>query len=136
MLIVISGFTCIYKWIFLIIIFNLSSFLKTSKVTEAVVWRFSNFIKNKTLARMFSCEFCQISKNTFGGGFCSKLLQLRLFNLKKKPQKNRVYNSELRNFNFNLFFYSESLKNCCIFERKFIQSKFLFSFLFCVLVIF
>ena len=58
MLIVISGFTCIYKWIFLIIIFNLSSFLKTSKVTEAAAWRFSNFIKNKALARMFSCEFC------------------------------------------------------------------------------
>ena len=58
MLIVISGFTCIYKWIFLIIIFNLYSFLKTSKVTEAVVWRFSNFIKNEALARMFSCEFC------------------------------------------------------------------------------
>ena len=28
MLIVISGFTCIYKWIFLIIIFNLSSFVR------------------------------------------------------------------------------------------------------------
>ena len=24
-----------------------------------------NFIKKKTLARVFSCEFCQISKNTF-----------------------------------------------------------------------
>ena len=25
----------------------------------------SNFIKKKTLAQMFSCEFCEISKNTF-----------------------------------------------------------------------
>ena len=24
-----------------------------------------NFIKNETLAQVFSCEFCQISKNTF-----------------------------------------------------------------------
>ena len=24
-----------------------------------------NFIKKETLAQMFSCEFCQISKNTF-----------------------------------------------------------------------
>ena len=25
----------------------------------------SNFIKKETLAQMFSCEFCEISKNTF-----------------------------------------------------------------------
>ena len=24
-----------------------------------------NFIKKKTLAQVFSCEFCEISKNTF-----------------------------------------------------------------------
>ena len=47
--------------------------------TEAVAQRFSmkkvfleisqnsqeNFIKKETLARVFSCEFCEISKNTF-----------------------------------------------------------------------
>ena len=30
------------------------------KVAEAC-----NFIKKETLAQMFSCEFCEISKNTF-----------------------------------------------------------------------
>ena len=34
MLIVISGFTCIYKWIFLIIIFNLSSFFREKRGKE------------------------------------------------------------------------------------------------------
>ena len=29
-----------------------------------------NFIKKKTLAQVFSCEFCEISKNTSGGCFC------------------------------------------------------------------
>ena len=28
----------------------------------------SNFIKNETLAQVFSCEFCEIFKNTF---FCN-----------------------------------------------------------------
>ena len=38
-----------------------------------------NFIKKETLAQVFSCEFCKISKNTFflqntsGGCFCSTL---------------------------------------------------------------
>ena len=26
---------------------------------------FNNFIKKETLAQMFSCQFCEISKNTF-----------------------------------------------------------------------
>ena len=37
-----------------------------------------NFIKKETLALMFSCEFCEISKNTF---FTKHLLWLLLFNV-------------------------------------------------------
>ena len=53
---------------------------KTWQVTEAVVWRFCNFIENKALAQVFSSEFSKISKNTyflqntFGGYFWSKLV--------------------------------------------------------------
>ena len=38
-----------------------------TKFTEAVVQLFSscNFTKKETLAQMFSCEFCEISKKTF-----------------------------------------------------------------------
>ena len=32
--------------------------------------------------------------------------EVRLYSLKKKPQQNRIYNLELRNFNFNLFLYT------------------------------
>ena len=38
-------------------------FLKISQNSEAC-----NFIKNKTLAQVFSGEFCEISKNTFSYG--------------------------------------------------------------------
>ena len=62
--------------------------------------------------------------------------EVSLYNLKNKPQQDRGYNSELRNFDSDLFFYFESLKNSCIFEGKLIQSKFLFSFLFCLLIVF
>ena len=41
-------------------------------IAEAIAWRCSvkkpqasNFIKKDTLAQMFFCEFCEISKNTF-----------------------------------------------------------------------
>ena len=32
---------------------------------EKVFPQACNFIKKKTLAQVFSCEFCEISKNTF-----------------------------------------------------------------------
>ena len=35
-------------------------FLETSQISQAC-----NFIEKNTLAQMFSCEFCEISKNTF-----------------------------------------------------------------------
>ena len=31
--------------------------------------KFCNFIKKETLGQVFSCEFCEISKNTSGGCF-------------------------------------------------------------------
>ena len=37
-------------------------FLQNHKKTRALA---CNFIKKETLAQIFSCEFCEISKNTF-----------------------------------------------------------------------
>ena len=62
-----------------------------------------NFIKNKTLAQVFSCEFCEISKKTFlyttalvAACVVSKELLLLRKNAKakKRPRKN-----ERKNFN-------------------------------------
>ena len=39
-----------------------------------------NFIKKETLARVFSCEFCEISKNTFFIEHLRWFLQLSLHN--------------------------------------------------------
>ena len=47
--------------------------IRSHRKSEAVVQRCSvkklpetcNFIKKETLAQVFSCEFCEISKNTF-----------------------------------------------------------------------
>ena len=39
--------------------------LRLSLFFNKVAGAASNFIKKETLAQMFSCEFCEISKNTF-----------------------------------------------------------------------
>ena len=50
--------------------------LISEAATRVVLWKkifleisqqslFFNFIKNETLVQVFSCEFCEISKNTF-----------------------------------------------------------------------
>ena len=40
------------------------------KLTKCYITPFSieawNFIKKETLAQVFPCEFCEVSKNTFG----------------------------------------------------------------------
>ena len=41
-----------------------------------------NFIKKETLAQVFSCEFCQISKNTSGGCFCFMAMEFFIFHVK------------------------------------------------------
>ena len=51
-----------------------------------------------------------------------------LYNLKKKPQQNRVSNSELRNFNFNLFFYLKVRKILYILREVNSSSYFHFYF--------
>ena len=43
----------------------------------------SDFIKKESLVQMFSCEFCEISKNTFFGLFFLTAAIFRLFLLKK-----------------------------------------------------
>ena len=43
----------------------------------------SDFIKKESLAQMFSCEFCEISKNTFFGLAFLTAAIFRLFLLKK-----------------------------------------------------
>ena len=39
--------------------------LSTSWQYQIVSGKACNFIKNEALAQVFSCEFCEISKNTF-----------------------------------------------------------------------
>ena len=38
---------------------------KTQKTTRGFQDKTCNFIKKETLAQVFSCEFCEISENTF-----------------------------------------------------------------------
>ena len=40
-------------------------FLEISKIHRKIPGPVCNFIKKEALAQVFSCEFCQISKNTF-----------------------------------------------------------------------
>ena len=55
-----------------------------------------NFIKKETLAQVFSCEFCEISMNTFStehlqttaSGFISIILTQKL---RKNLKKNKIY---------------------------------------------
>ena len=94
-------------------------------------------VKNKVLAQMFSSGFLQnFYEHLFYKTPSAAASEVSLYSLKKKPQQNRIYNLELRNFNFNLFFtYFKSLKDSCIFGGKSLKSKFLFSFVFCLLVV-
>ena len=39
--------------------------ITSQKLGSQYFWQACNFIKNETLAQVFSCEFCEISKNTF-----------------------------------------------------------------------
>ena len=70
------GFHFHYSWNFLFKIFlclEIWNLVKLLVAPEAVVQRCSvnellkacNFVKKETLAQVFSCEFCEISKNTF-----------------------------------------------------------------------
>ena len=46
-----------------------------TKFTGKHLWsEASNFIKKETLAQVFSCEFCEISKNTFLQNTSGRLL--------------------------------------------------------------
>ena len=44
----------------LVLQLNIAHLVSTGAEAEAF-----NFIKKETLAQLFSCEFCEISKNTF-----------------------------------------------------------------------
>ena len=47
---------------------NFAKFLRTPFLTEHLRWPATeacNFIKKETLAQVFSCELCEISKNTY-----------------------------------------------------------------------
>ena len=95
-------------------------------VTEAVSRRFSlcqslffnkvagprpNFIKKGTLAQVFSCEFCKISKNTFFyRTHLAGASEVSFYNLKKKPQQNSVcisFNWQMRGTSSDNEWYSE-----------------------------
>ena len=53
---------CFVKEVFL----EISQNSRKTPVPESL--SFCNFIKKETLAQVFSCEFCEISKNTFSYG--------------------------------------------------------------------
>ena len=53
-----------------------------------------NFIKNESLAQMFSCEFCKISKNTCFGQHHRRLLLI----IQKQPSEVFCEKYVLRNF--------------------------------------
>ena len=42
---------------------------------------FINFINKETLAQVFSCEFCEISKNTFSYILSTEKIYLEHFNM-------------------------------------------------------
>ena len=44
---------------------NATAFINPALTAEAVAGLACNFIKKETLAQVFSCKFCEISKNTF-----------------------------------------------------------------------
>ena len=52
-----------------------------------------NFIKKETLAQVFSCEFCEFSKNTFLQHTSARLLLVSVFSVEEpKPVINLVNN--------------------------------------------
>ena len=51
----------------------------------------TNFIKKESLAEVFSCEFCEISKNTFLQNTSGRLLPFLLFTVKIKANLKLVY---------------------------------------------
>ena len=68
-----------------------------------------NFIKTETLAQVFSCEFCEISKNTFFTPASLKLIIIPIMTFLVNEKKSSVscgfltFNKEIVNENLNLF---------------------------------
>ena len=50
-----------------------------------------NFIKKETLAQVFSCEFCKISKNTFFIEHIRVSDCFRLYSLKTSENQSRIF---------------------------------------------
>ena len=70
------------------------------KTPEAEV---CNFIKKETLAQVISCEFCEVSKNTFSYRTpplaASKLkMLLRLFGVSENSQNSLFFNSAISHY--------------------------------------
>ena len=68
-----------------------------------------NFIKTETLAQVFSCEFCEISKNAFFTPASLKLIIIPIMTFLVNEKKSSVscgfltFNKEIVNENLNLF---------------------------------
>ena len=67
-----------------------------------------NFSKKESLALVFPCEFCEISKNTLS--YRTSLWLLLVFNLPENVKKNIFYR------NTNIFYLAENL-NCFIWSQ-------------------
>ena len=68
-----------------------------------------NFIKKEILAQVFSCEFCEISKNTFFKEQIRAIASVRYTERSEFPKKNK----EIQNIALNL-----SIKNFAVTETS------------------
>ena len=77
-----------------------------------------NFIKKEALAQVFSCEFCEISKNTFScrtprvaaSDFAAFGLNMEIYsvNLRIQPKRKKIVTNQ--NFEFDQFSHSVTKK--------------------------
>ena len=77
-----------------------------------------NFIKKEALAQVFSCEFCEISKNTFScrtprvaaSDFAAFGLNMEIYsvNLRIQPKRKKIVTNQ--NFEFGQFSHSVTKK--------------------------
>ena len=63
-----------------------------------------NFIKKETLAQVFSCEFCEISKNAFFTEHLRLLLAETIVSHEEFVQENQTFHFELGVFKMRTYF--------------------------------
>ena len=74
------------------------------KVFLEISQQVCNFIKKETLAQVFSCEFCEISKNTFFTEHLRLLLAETIVSHEEFVQENQTFHFELGVFKIRTHF--------------------------------